>query len=184
MGRTALIGALAGLIAAALLGCSTDEGGKSAKDGGRKYKIAFLLTLDNPYWNNMPIGARDEAAKLGAEVLVYNAKEDSNTQLQQIQEAIAAVIYCSMSNTAQATSYQGLELVVVASVIVGGTPLGGGSGSLLYTLNGLLLLAVIENQLSQFGVKEEYRNLLRGGIMLAVVTLDVLVRRIRSQGRR
>jgi len=91
--------------------------------------------------------------------------------------AIASVIYVSMSSTAQAASYQGLELLVIASVIVGGTPLGGGSGGLLYTLNGLLLLSIIENLLAQFGVTEESRKIVRGLIILVVVTVDVLVRR-------
>lgn len=94
---------------------------------------------------------------------------------------IAAVIYAAMSSTAQAASYQGLEMLVIASVIVGGTPLGGGRGSLLCTLNGLLLLSVIENMLSQFGVQEEYRNIVRGGIILIAVTVDVLVRRSRTR---
>jgi ribose/xylose/arabinose/galactoside ABC-type transport system permease subunit len=90
--------------------------------------------------------------------------------------AVAAVIYTGMSNTAQASSYGGLELVVIASVIVGGTPLGGGSGGLFFTLIGLLLLSVIENLLPQFGVQEEYRNIVRGLIILIVVAVDVLVR--------
>jgi len=98
--------------------------------------------------------------------------------------AIAAVIYSAMSVTAQAASYQGLEMMVIASVIVGGTPLGGGSGNLFYTLNGLLLLSVIENLLAHFGVTEEYRNVVRGLIILVVVTVDVLVRRSRQTARR
>jgi ribose transport system permease protein len=98
--------------------------------------------------------------------------------------AIAAVIYSAMSVTAQAASYQGLEMIVIASVIVGGTPLGGGSGSLLYTLNGLLLLSVIENLLAHFGVSEEYRNIVRGFIILVVVTVDVLARGKRQTARR
>jgi ribose/xylose/arabinose/galactoside ABC-type transport system permease subunit len=95
--------------------------------------------------------------------------------------AVAAVIYTGMSSTAQAASYQGLEMLVIASVIVGGTPLGGGRGSLLCTLNGLLLLSVIENLLAQFGVHEEYRNIVRGSIILVAVTVDVLVRRSRRR---
>jgi ribose/xylose/arabinose/galactoside ABC-type transport system permease subunit len=98
--------------------------------------------------------------------------------------AVAAVIYGSMSSTAQAASYQGLEMMAIASVIVGGTPLGGGSGSLLCTLNGLLLLSVIENLLAQFGVEEEYRNIVRGCIILVVVAVDSLARRSQSKGRR
>jgi len=91
--------------------------------------------------------------------------------------SLAAVIYVAMSSTAQAASHLGLELLVIASVIVGGTPLGGGSGGLLYTLNGLLLLAVIENLLAQFGANEESRKIVRGLIILVVVTVDVLVRK-------
>jgi len=95
--------------------------------------------------------------------------------------AFAAVIYTGMSNTAQAASYQGLELLVIAAVIVGGTPMGGGAGGLFYTLIGLLLLSVIENLLPQFGVQEEYRNIVRGFIILVVVAMDTLVRK---RGRR
>jgi ribose/xylose/arabinose/galactoside ABC-type transport system permease subunit len=97
--------------------------------------------------------------------------------------ALAALVYTGMSNTAQAASYQGLEMVVIASVIVGGTPLGGGAGGLLYTLNGLLLLSVIENLLTQFGVTEEYRNIVRGLIIVSVVAVDVTVRRASRKAR-
>jgi len=95
--------------------------------------------------------------------------------------AIAAAIYVGMSSTAQAASYQGLEMLVIASVIVGGTRLGGGSGSVLCTLNGVLLLSVIENLLTQFGVHGGYRYVVRGSIILTAATVDVLVRRTRTR---
>ncbi|MBI4557146.1 MAG: ABC transporter permease [Candidatus Hydrogenedentes bacterium] len=97
--------------------------------------------------------------------------------------ALAAVVYTGMSNTAQAASYQGIEMVVIAAVIVGGTPLGGGSGNLWCTLNGLLLLSVIENLLTQFGIAEEYRNIVRGTLILMVVAIDVSVRRANMRKR-
>lgn len=97
--------------------------------------------------------------------------------------AIAAIIYTAMSNTAQAASYQGLEMIVIASVIVGGTPLGGGRGGLFYTLIGLILLSVIENLLTQFGITEEYRNIVRGLIILIVVAVDVTVRKQTAKAR-
>jgi ribose/xylose/arabinose/galactoside ABC-type transport system permease subunit len=95
--------------------------------------------------------------------------------------AIAAVIIIGKTGTAGAESYQGLELLVIASVIVGGTPLGGGSGGLGFTLTGILLLKVIENLLTQFSVGSEYREIVSGLIILIVVTVDVLVRK---RGRR
>ena len=91
--------------------------------------------------------------------------------------AIAAAIFVAMTATAQAESHQGLELVVIASVIVGGTALGGGSGGLMFTVTGVLLLRIIDNLLTQFSVGAEYRNVVTGLIILVVVTVDVLARK-------
>ena len=60
------------------------------KDSGtRKQQIGFLMTLDHPYWQNMRLGARDEARKLGVDVTILNAKEDPVLQIEQIKEIIA-----------------------------------------------------------------------------------------------
>lgn len=74
-----------GILAVALLagGC-----GKSESDDGRP-KVGFLITLDHPYWQNMRLGARDEADKLGLDVTILNAKEDPVLQIQQIKDMIA-----------------------------------------------------------------------------------------------
>ncbi len=62
----------------------------SCKDRGpRKQQIGFLMTLDHPYWQNMRLGARDEAQKLGVDVTILNAKEDPVLQIEQIKEIIA-----------------------------------------------------------------------------------------------
>ncbi|MHC4623067.1 MAG: ABC transporter permease [Planctomycetota bacterium] len=91
--------------------------------------------------------------------------------------AIAAVIFLAMTATAQPEAHMGRELTVIASVIVGGTPLGGGSGGLVLTLTGLLLLRVIENLLTQFGIGDAYRPVVTGLIIVVVVTIDVLAKR-------
>ena len=94
--------------------------------------------------------------------------------------AIAAAILVAMTSTAGAEGQKGRELEVIASVIVGGTPLGGGSGGLGSTLIGLMLLRIIINLLTQFNVGAEYRPVVTGLIILVVVTIDVLAKR-RSQ---
>jgi ribose/xylose/arabinose/galactoside ABC-type transport system permease subunit len=91
--------------------------------------------------------------------------------------AIAAAIFVANATTAEAGSHMGKELNVIASVIVGGTPLGGGSGGLIATLTGVLLLRVIENLLTQFSIGAEYRMVITGMIILIVVTIDVLAKR-------
>jgi ribose/xylose/arabinose/galactoside ABC-type transport system permease subunit len=95
--------------------------------------------------------------------------------------AAAAVIFLATTVTAQPEAHRGRELTVIASVIVGGTPLGGGSGGLVLTLAGLLLLQVIENLLTQVGVGDAYRPAVTGLIIVVVVAIDVLVRRHSSR---
>jgi ribose transport system permease protein len=95
--------------------------------------------------------------------------------------AIAAAIFVAKTETAGAESHMGKELVVIASVIVGGTPLGGGSGGLTATVIGLLLLRIIDNLLTQFSIGPEYRPVVTGLIILIVVTIDVIAKRRSSK---
>jgi ribose/xylose/arabinose/galactoside ABC-type transport system permease subunit len=121
------------------------------------------------------IGGNEEAAWL-AGVNTRRIKA-STYALCGFTCAIAAVIFLAMTATAQPEAHMGRELTVIASVIVGGTPLGGGSGGLVLTLMGLLLLRVIENLLTQFGIGDAYRPVVTGLIIVVVVTIDVLGRR-------
>ncbi len=57
--------------------------------GPEKPQIGFLMTLDHPYWQNMRLGAQDEAEKLGVDVTILNAREDPVLQIEQIKEMIA-----------------------------------------------------------------------------------------------
>jgi ABC-type sugar transport system substrate-binding protein len=68
------------LVVAALVGC---------KDRSQRQQVGFLMTLDNPYWQNMRLGAEDEARKLGVDITILNAKEDPVLQIEQIKQMIA-----------------------------------------------------------------------------------------------
>jgi ribose transport system permease protein len=135
----------------------------------------YLLRLTRFGHYTYAVGGNENAAWLaGVNTKLVKA---ATYVLVGVTSGIAALIYCAQSSTAQADTNQGLEFQVITCVIVGGTPLGGGAGSLLRTLNGLFLLAVIENMLTQFGVPEEYRKVIRGLIILVVVTVDLTARR-------
>lgn len=135
----------------------------------------YLLRLTRFGHYAYAIGGNEEAARL-AGVNTHRIKAATYMMLG-FTCAVAATIFVAMTATAQAESHQGKELFVIASVIVGGTPLGGGSGGLFATLIGLLLLQVIDNLLTQFNVGAEYRNLVTGLIIVIVVTVDVLAKR-------
>jgi ribose transport system permease protein len=125
------------------------------------------------------IGGNEEAAWLaGVNTRLVKA---ATHMLCGLTCAIAAAIFVAMTATAGAESHMGKELVVIASVIVGGTPLGGGSGGLTSTVIGLLLLRIIDNLLTQFSIGPEYRSVVTGMIILVVVTIDVLTKRRNSR---
>ncbi len=121
------------------------------------------------------IGGNEQAAWL-AGVNTHRTKA-STYMLCGFTCAVAAVIYLALATAAQAEGHMGKELEVIASVIVGGTPLGGGSGGLCLTLTGVVLLRVIDNLLAHHGIGAVYRPIVTGLIIIVVVTIDVLAKR-------
>jgi ribose/xylose/arabinose/galactoside ABC-type transport system permease subunit len=135
----------------------------------------YLLRFTRFGYYIYAIGGNEEAAWLAG----VNTKriKAMTYMLCGLSCAFAAVVFLAMTVTAQPEAHVGRELTVIASVIVGGTPLGGGSGGLVLTLAGLLLLQVIDNLLTQFNINDAYRPVVTGLIIVVVVTIDVLVRR-------
>jgi ribose/xylose/arabinose/galactoside ABC-type transport system permease subunit len=78
------------------------------------------------------------------------------------------------------TACDGLELSVIAAVVVGGGSLAGGEGTVLGTLIGCLIMSVIDNGCVHAGIPNAARDVLIGGIIVAAVTLDHLRRRRRG----
>ncbi len=77
-----------------------------------------------------------------------------------------------MAGTAQLG--QGLELDVIAAVVVGGTPLTGGVGSIQGTLLGALIITVLSNGMNMMGVDPYLQNIVKGIVLVAAVfaTID------------
>jgi ribose transport system permease protein len=69
------------------------------------------------------------------------------------------------------------ELYVIAAVVVGGTSLAGGEGSMIGTLVGALIIAVIQNGMNLVGIESYTQRVVLGGVILAAVLLDRLRRR-------
>jgi ribose transport system permease protein len=90
---------------------------------------------------------------------------------------VSATLWTGLSNTAQASDYAGKEMIVIASVIVGGTPLTGGRGGLFSTVSGLLLLCTIDQSLTQFRVDPQYRQIVTGLLIVTVVAVDSYFRK-------
>ncbi len=75
------------------------------------------------------------------------------------------------------TAGQGLELIVIAAVVIGGVNVTGGSGSVVGVLLGCFLLGVINVALSVLGIDATWQQLVYGSVILIAVILDTLARR-------
>ena len=65
-----------------------------------------------------------------------------------------------------------MELSAIAAVVIGGTSLTGGRGSVLGTFLGVLVLATLGNGLAQLGVQEPLKRLLTGGVIARVKRIE------------
>jgi rhamnose transport system permease protein len=68
----------------------------------------------------------------------------------------------------------GMEMQVIASVIVGGTTVTGGKGTLAGTLLGVILLGMIGPALTFLGISPYWERAIQGGIILAAVAIDAI----------
>ncbi|MDQ3941567.1 MAG: ABC transporter permease [Actinomycetota bacterium] len=91
---------------------------------------------------------------------------------------IASIIYMGRAGSVQTNTGVGLELQVVAAVVIGGTSISGGRGSALAALTGAVLIGVILNGLILLGVPSIWQDAVLGALILLAVATDVLRRRL------
>ncbi|MDY0747961.1 ABC transporter permease [Paucibacter sp. R3-3] len=77
---------------------------------------------------------------------------------------------------------QGIELRVIAAVVIGGTSLMGGRGSVVNTFIGVLIIAVLEAGLSQVGASEPSKRIITGCVIVVAVIVDTLRQRRANRG--
>jgi len=74
--------------------------------------------------------------------------------------------------TGDPTTAEGLELQVIAAVVIGGASLSGGEGTILGTLIGCLIMSVLSNGCVLAGIPNAIRDIIIGAIIIAAVSLD------------
>jgi ribose transport system permease protein len=90
---------------------------------------------------------------------------------------LAAVFASARLGSADPNAGNGLELAAIAAVVIGGTSLSGGSGSVVGSLLGVLVIATLEAGLAQLGASEPLKRMVTGGAIIAAVAADALRRR-------
>lgn len=92
---------------------------------------------------------------------------------------IAGLLIASRLNSAQPALGQGYELDAIAAVVIGGTSLSGGTGTILGTIIGAFIMSVLTNGLRIMSVAQEWQTALTGVIIILAVYTDILRRRSR-----
>jgi rhamnose transport system permease protein len=85
---------------------------------------------------------------------------------------LAGVFWATQYNTIDATAATGLELQVIAAVVVGGVAIFGGSGTVVGAALGALLLQTINVALNVLGVPSLWTEAIAGFLLLVAITLD------------
>jgi ribose transport system permease protein len=118
------------------------------------------------------IGGNEETVKLSG--INANLYKTIVYMISGITSAISALILTSRLNSAEPVAGQGYELDVIAAVVIGGTSLMGGRGSVWGTLIGALLIGVINNGMNLLGISPYFQLVVKGVIIIGAVLLDRL----------
>ena len=86
--------------------------------------------------------------------------------------AVGAILYTSRVSTAKADAGLGWELEIITAVILGGTQITGGRGTILGTFLGVMILGVVRNGLTLMGMKEEWQFMMAGIILIVTAVVN------------
>jgi rhamnose transport system permease protein len=121
------------------------------------------------------IGSNEEAARFSG-VPVWRVKLALYTGIGFLV-ALAAIIYTSRVSTARADSGLGLELDVIAAVVLGGASIYGGVGTIAGSVLGVLIIATLRNGLVLAGVPSTWQLFLLGILVISAVFLNEFFRK-------
>jgi ribose transport system permease protein len=121
------------------------------------------------------LGSNEEAARLSGVNVVF-----WKVVVYSVGGAIcgvAGLLIASRLNSAQPALGQGYELDAIAAVVIGGTSLSGGTGTIIGTLIGAFIMSVLTNGLRIMNVAQEWQTVVTGVIIILAVYTDILRRR-------
>jgi len=90
---------------------------------------------------------------------------------------ISGVLLASRLSSGDPTVGIGFEFDVIVAIVLGGTSLAGGEGTLSGTLLGALILAVFANGMNLLGIGSFYQYVVQGAILVLAVILDLTLRK-------
>jgi ribose transport system permease protein len=103
--------------------------------------------------------------------------------LSGLLSGVAGVFHVAYLESADPNAGIGMELSAIAAVVIGGTSLMGGRGSVISSFLGVLIIAVLQTGLAQIGATEPAKRIVTGAVIVAAVILDAYRHTLREWRR-
>ncbi len=116
------------------------------------------------------IGTNEEAVRLsgidprGPKIAVF--------AISGLLVGLGSLFYVARLGSSDPNAGAGLELSAIAAVVIGGTSLAGGRGSVISTFIGVLIIATLETGLAQLGASEPLKRVITGAVIIAAAIVD------------
>nr|WP_308743329.1 ABC transporter permease [uncultured Anaerocolumna sp.] len=133
--------------------------------------IAYIVLTKTRFGRYVySVGGNREASKLnGIHVDSYIIKVFI---INAVLAGVAGIVLIGRMGTASPVAGDGYDMDAIASVVIGGTSVAGGSGSVLKTVIGVLMMSVINNSFNLLGVDMYFQYIFKGLIILVAVGID------------
>ncbi len=96
--------------------------------------------------------------------------------LSGFMSGLAGWVFVSRVSTTRSDMGTGFELTAITAVVVGGTSIFGGSGTIIGTVLGLALIQLLKNGLALAGAKGDSTTIVVGAVLIAAVLINTLIR--------
>jgi ribose transport system permease protein len=121
------------------------------------------------------IGGNERSARLSG--INVDRVKIINYVLMGTLAALAGILITGRMGTASVSAGNGAELQVISACVIGGASLAGGEGSVLGSMLGVVLMALILNGLNMLNVNPYWQTIVVGGVLILTVAADALNRR-------
>lgn len=136
--------------------------------------LSFLFYRTRFGYRVTALGSNPEAARLAG--IPVSRVRIQTTALMGLLAGLGGVLFLSFRGAVDPTTGAGYLLPVIAAAIIGGTPLSGGSGSLLGALLGAMVIAVIDTGIVFLGIDAVWSTFVTGAVIVVAVGIDQLIR--------
>lgn len=118
------------------------------------------------------VGGNQDTARLSG--IQVDKIKISTYILTSLAAAFVGIIMASRLESAQVSLGEGWELTIIASIVIGGTSTAGGSGTILGTVIGALMMSIISNGMVLMSVSVYWQNIVVGAIIIFAVFIDIV----------